>query len=181
MGDNIFYGAGLPQLLESKTHVQGGCVFAYQVSDPERYGVVEFDENFKAISIEEKPSKPKSNYAVPGLYFYDNSVVEYAKNLEPSPRGELEITDINKIYLEKGNLEVGVMSRGTAWLDTGTFDSLHEASEFVKVLEKRQGFKISCIEEIAWQKGFINNEELLTAAEKYGKSGYGEYLRKLMD
>lgn len=181
LGDNIFYGAGLPQLLESKTHVQGGCVFAYQVSDPERYGVVEFDENFKAISIEEKPSEPKSNYAVPGLYFYDNSVVEYAKNLEPSPRGELEITDINKIYLEKGNLEVGVMSRGTAWLDTGTFDSLHEASEFVKVLEKRQGFKISCIEEIAWQKGFINNEELLTAAEKYGKSGYGEYLRKLMD
>jgi len=181
LGDNIFYGAGLPQLLESKTNVQGGCVFAYQVSDPERYGVVEFDENFKAISIEEKPSKPKSNYAVPGLYFYDNSVVEYAKNLEPSPRGELEITDINKIYLEKGNLEVGVMSRGTAWLDTGTFDSLHEASEFVKVLEKRQGFKISCIEEIAWQKGFINNEELLTAAEKYGKSGYGEYLRKLMD
>lgn len=181
LGDNIFYGAGLPQLLESKTHIQGGCVFAYQVSDPERYGVVEFDENFKAISIEEKPSEPKSNYAVPGLYFYDNSVVEYAKNLEPSPRGELEITDINKIYLEKGNLEVGVMSRGTAWLDTGTFDSLHEASEFVKVLEKRQGFKISCIEEIAWQKGFINNEELLTAAEKYGKSGYGEYLRKLMD
>lgn len=181
LGDNIFYGAGLPQLLESKTNVQGGCVFAYQVSDPERYGVVEFDENLKAISIEEKPSEPKSNYAVPGLYFYDNSVVEYAKNLEPSPRGELEITDINKIYLEKGNLEVGVMSRGTAWLDTGTFDSLHEASEFVKVLEKRQGFKISCIEEIAWQKGFINNEELLTAAEKYGKSGYGEYLRKLMD
>lgn len=181
LGDNIFYGAGLPQLLESKTNVQGGCVFAYQVSDPERYGVVEFDENFKAISIEEKPSEPKSNYAVPGLYFYDNSVVEYAKNLEPSPRGELEITDINKIYLEKGNLEVGVMSRGTAWLDTGTFDSLHEASEFVKVLEKRQGFKISCIEEIAWQKGFINNEELLAAAEKYGKSGYGEYLRKLMD
>ncbi|MBF6609605.1 MAG: glucose-1-phosphate thymidylyltransferase RfbA [Chryseobacterium sp.] len=181
LGDNIFYGAGLPQLLESKTNVQGGCVFAYQVSDPERYGVVEFDENFKAISIEEKPSEPKSNYAVPGLYFYDNSVVEYAKNLEPSPRGELEITDINKIYLQKGNLEVGVMSRGTAWLDTGTFDSLHEASEFVKVLEKRQGFKISCIEEIAWQKGFINNEELLAAAEKYGKSGYGEYLRKLMD
>jgi len=181
LGDNIFYGAGLPQLLESKTNVQGGCVFAYQVSDPERYGVVEFDENFKAITIEEKPSEPKSNYAVPGLYFYDNSVVEYAQNLEPSPRGELEITDINKIYLQKGNLEVGVMSRGTAWLDTGTFDSLHEASEFVKVLEKRQGFKISCIEEIAWQKGFINNEELLAAAEKYGKSGYGEYLRKLMD
>lgn len=173
LGDNIFYGTGLGQLLESKTNVKGGCVFAYQVSDPERYGVVEFDENQKAISIEEKPTEPKSNYAVPGLYFYDNSVVEYAKNLKPSARGELEITDINKIYLEKGQLEVGVMSRGTAWLDTGTFDSLHEASEFVKVLEKRQGFKISCIEEIAFKKGFINEEQLLASAEKYGKSGYG--------
>lgn len=180
LGDNIFYGTGLPQLLESKTNIEGGCVFAYQVADPERYGVVEFDENFKAISIEEKPSEPKSNYAVPGLYFYDNSVVEYAKNLKPSPRGELEITDINKIYLEKGNLEVGVMSRGTAWLDTGTFDSLHEASEFVKVLEKRQGFKISCIEEIAYKKGFINEEQLLKSAEKYGKSGYGGYLKSLI-
>ncbi len=180
LGDNIFYGTGLPQLLESKTNVKGGCVFAYQVADPERYGVVEFDENQKAISIEEKPLEPKSNYAVPGLYFYDNSVVEYAKNLKPSPRGELEITDINKIYLEKGQLEVGVMSRGTAWLDTGTFDSLHEASEFVKVLEKRQGFKISCIEEIAYLKGFIGKEELLKAAEKYGKSGYGAYLKKLV-
>ena len=180
LGDNIFYGSGLPQLLESKTNVKGGCVFAYQVSDPERYGVVEFDENYKAVSIEEKPQQPKSNYAVPGLYFYDNQVVEIAKNLKPSPRGELEITDVNRIYLEKGELEVGVMSRGTAWLDTGTFDSLHEASEFVKVLEKRQGFKISCIEEIAYKKGFINKEQLLVAAEKYGKSGYGDYLKKLL-
>lgn len=180
LGDNIFYGNGLPQLLTSKTNVKGGCVFAYNVSDPERYGVVEFDENYKAISIEEKPQHPKSNYAVPGLYFYDNSVVEIAKNLKPSPRGELEITDVNKVYLEKGELEVGVMSRGTAWLDTGTFDSLHEATEFVKVLEKRQGFKISCIEEIAYKKGFINKEQLLAAAEKYGKSGYGEYLKTLV-
>ena len=180
LGDNIFYGAGLPELLSSKTNLKGGCVFAYQVSDPERYGVVEFDENQKAVSIEEKPDEPKSNFAVPGLYFYDNSVVEYAKNLKPSPRGELEITDINKIYLEKGELEVGVMSRGTAWLDTGTFDSLHDASEFVKVLEKRQGFKISCIEEIAYVKGFINKEELLESAKKYGKSCYGDYLKRLV-
>ena len=180
LGDNIFYGSGLPQLLESKTDVKGGCVFAYQVSDPERYGVVEFDENYKAVSIEEKPQQPKSNYAVPGLYFYDNQVVEIAKNLKPSPRGELEITDVNRIYLEKGELEVGVMSRWTAWLDTGTFDSLHEASEFVKKKKKRQGFKISCIEEIAYKKGFINKEQLLAVAEKYGKSGYGEYLKKLL-
>ena len=180
LGDNIFYGTGLPALLESKTQVKGGCVFAYQVSDPERYGVVEFDADQKAISIEEKPLQPKSNYAVPGLYFYDNSVVEYAKSLKPSARGELEITDINKIYLEKGELEVGVMSRGTAWLDTGTFDSLHEASEFVKVLEKRQGFKISCIEEIAYKKGFINEEQLSESAKKYGKSGYGDYLKSLI-
>ncbi len=180
LGDNIFYGTGLAELLASKTEVEGGCVFAYQVADPERYGVVEFDDNLKAVSIEEKPENPKSHYAVPGLYFYDNSVVEIAKNLEPSPRGELEITDVNKIYLKQGKLEVGVMSRGTAWLDTGTFDSLHEASEFVKVLEKRQGFKISCIEEIAFKKGFINEEQLLQAAEKYGKSGYGSYLKNLM-
>ncbi|HAV01850.1 MAG TPA: glucose-1-phosphate thymidylyltransferase [Chryseobacterium sp.] len=180
LGDNIFYGTGLAELLASKTQVQGGCVFAYQVADPERYGVVEFDDNLKAVSIEEKPENPKSHYAVPGLYFYDNSVVEIAKNLEPSPRGELEITDVNKIYLKQGKLEVGVMSRGTAWLDTGTFDSLHEASEFVKVLEKRQGFKISCIEEIAFKKGFINEEQLLQAAEKYGKSGYGSYLKNLI-
>ncbi len=150
------------------------------MADPERYGVVEFDDNLKAVSIKEKPENPKSHYAVPGLYFYDNSVVEIAKNLEPSPRGELEITDVNKIYLKQGKLEVGVMSRGTAWLDTGTFDSLHEASEFVKVLEKRQGFKISCIEEIAFKKGFINEEQLLQAAEKYGKSGYGSYLKNLI-
>ncbi len=181
LGDNIFYGTGLPALLESKTDVKGGCVFAYQVSDPERYGVVEFDSGLKAVSIEEKPEHPKSNYAVPGLYFYDNSVVEYARNLKPSPRGELEITDINRIYLEKGQLEVGVMSRGTAWLDTGTFDSLHEAAEFVKVLSKRQGFKISCIEEIAYKKGFIDKNQLLKAAGIYGKSGYGSYLRTLVE
>ncbi len=180
LGDNIFYGDGLAKLLESKTNVKGGCVFAYPVSDPERYGVVEFDKNYKALSIEEKPEKPKSNYAVPGLYFYDNSVVDYAKNLKPSARGELEITDINKIYLEKNELEVGVMGRGTAWLDTGTFDSLHEASEFVKVIEKRQGFKISCIEEIAYRKGFIDDEQLKKSAQKYGKSGYGEYLMRLI-
>lgn len=180
LGDNIFYGTGLPQLLESKTNIQGGCVFAYQVAVPERYGVVDFNNNQKAISIEEKPTKPKSNYAVPGLYFYDNSVVKYAKNLKPSVRGELEITDINKIYLEKGKLEVAVMSRGIAWLDTGTFDSLHEASEFVKVLEKRQGFKISCIEEIAYKKGFINKKQLLKSAERYGKSGYGGYLKNIL-
>lgn len=180
LGDNIFYGTGLSQLLESKVNVKGGCVFAYKVSDPERYGVVEFDKDFRAISIEEKPKVPKSHYAVPGLYFYDNSVIGYAKNLKPSERGELEITDINKIYLEKGELEVGVMSRGTAWLDTGTFDSLHEASEFVKVLEKRQGFKVSCIEEIAYHKGFINEEQLLKSAEEYGKSGYGAYLKQLI-
>ncbi|MBA5629975.1 glucose-1-phosphate thymidylyltransferase RfbA [Moheibacter lacus] len=180
LGDNIFYGNGLRALLESKTKVNGGCVFAYQVSDPERYGVVDFDNNFKALSIEEKPKKPKSNYAVPGLYFYDNRVVEFAKNLKPSHRGELEITDINKIYLDLGELEVGIMGRGTAWLDTGTFDSLHEASEFVKILEKRQGFKVSCIEEIAYRLQFINKDQLLKSADKYGKSGYGDYLRKII-
>lgn len=180
LGDNVFYGAGLSTLLSSKTNTKGGCVFAYQVSDPERYGVVEFDENYKAISIEEKPEEPKSNYAVPGLYFYDNRVVEFAKNLKPSVRGELEITDINKIYLELGELEVGIMGRGTAWLDTGTFDSLHEATEFVRIIEKRQGVKVSCIEEIAYRFKFIDKSQLLKSAEKYGKSGYGDYLKKLV-
>jgi len=180
LGDNIFYGSGLKELLQSKTKIQGGCVFAYQVSDPERYGVVEFDENQKAISIEEKPIEPKSDYAVPGLYFYDNRVVKFAKNLKPSSRGELEITDINKIYLELGELEVGIMGRGTAWLDTGTFDSLHEASEFVKIIEKRQGVKVSCIEEIAFRLGFIDEKQLLVSAQKYGKSGYGDYLKSVI-
>ena len=181
LGDNIFYGQHFSeQLLRAAARDTGATVFGYYVNDPERFGVVDFDTSGKALSIEEKPTEPKSNYAVPGLYFYDNSVVEIAKNLKPSPRGELEITDVNKVYLEKGKLEVGVMSRGTAWLDTGTFDSLHEASEFVKVLEKRQGFKISCIEEIAYKKGFINKEQLLISADKYGKSGYGEYLKKLV-
>jgi len=180
LGDNIFYGAGISTLLTSKTDISGGCVFAYQVQDPERYGVVEFDTNSKAISIEEKPVQPKSNYAVPGLYFYDNSVVEIAKNIQPSARGEYEITDVNRVYLEQGKLEVGIFGRGTAWLDTGTFDSLHEASEFVKVIEKRQGFKVSCIEEIAFRQGFINKEQLLKVADKYGKSGYGDYLKQLV-
>jgi len=180
LGDNIFYGSGMSKLLQSKVNPDGGVVFAYHVNDPERYGVVEFDSDLKAISIEEKPENPKSNYAVPGLYFYDNKVVEYAKNLKPSPRGELEITDINKIYLEDSKLEVGILDRGTAWLDTGTFDSLHEASEFVKVIEKRQGFKIGCIEEIAYRQKFITQEQLLESAKKYGKSGYGDYLKGLI-
>lgn len=180
LGDNIFYGAGLSQVLQAKTSVDGACVFAYQVADPERYGVVAFDENLKALSIEEKPEKPQSNYAIPGLYFYDNRVVEFAKNLQPSHRGELEITDINKIYLELGELEVGVMGRGFAWLDTGTFDSLHEATEFVRIIEKRQGVKVSCIEEIAFRLGFIDKKQLLQSAEKYGKSGYGDYLRRIV-
>lgn len=181
LGDNIFYGSEMGTLLKNKTNPDGGVVFAYHVSDPERYGVVEFDENFKAVSIEEKPLKPKSNYAVPGLYFYDNEVVEIAKNIQPSPRGELEITDVNNVYLNKGKLEVGVLDRGTAWLDTGTFDSLNDASEFVSVIEKRQGFKIGCVEEIAFKNGFINEEKLLETVVKYGKIGYGEYLKKLLN
>lgn len=180
LGDNIFYGAGLAKVLQKQTAVQGGCVFAYQVSDPERYGVVEFDENFKALSIEEKPIQPQSNYAIPGLYFYDNRVVEFAKKLKPSHRGEIEITDINKQYLALGELEVGVLGRGFAWLDTGTFDSLHEATDFVRIIEKRQGVKVSCIEEIAFRLGFIDEKQLLQSAEKYGKSGYGDYLRKII-
>lgn len=180
LGDNIFYGSGISKLLQSKTNPNGGCVFAYQVSDPERYGVVEFDKDKKVISLEEKPAKPKSNFAVPGLYFYDNDVVEIAKQIKPSSRGELEITDVNKFYLEKNKLEVGIIDRGTAWLDTGTFDSLHEASEFVKVIQKRQGINISCIEEIAYRMNFIDEEELTKAAIKYGKSSYGAYIKKIL-
>lgn len=180
LGDNIFYGSEMGTLLKNKTNPEGGVVFAYHVSDPERYGVVEFDDDFKAVSIEEKPLQPKSNYAVPGLYFYDNNVVEIAKNIKPSPRGELEITDVNNVYLQKHKLEVGVLDRGTAWLDTGTFDSLNDASEFVRVIEKRQGFKIGCIEEIAFRNKFIDEEKLLETAAKYGKSGYGEYLKRLV-
>jgi len=179
LGDNIFYSAGFSALLSSLTNIEGGCVFAYHVSDPERYGVVEFDENNMAISIEEKPKQPKSNYAVPGLYFYDNSVISIAKNLKPSPRGEYEITDVNKIYLEKNKLKVAIMDRGTAWLDTGTFDSLSDASEFVRVIEKRQGYKVGCIEEVAYNRGFINTEQLLQLATTLEKSGYGQYLKNI--
>jgi len=179
LGDNIFYGSGFSELIQSFNNVDGAAIFAYSVADPERYGVVEFDENFKALSIEEKPVQPKSNYAVPGLYFYDNNVVEIAKNIKPSPRGEYEITDVNKYYLEQGNLQVGVMDRGTAWLDTGTFDSLSDATEFVRVIEKRQDTKIGCIEEVAYRMGFINREQLNALAQKYIKSGYGQYLLKV--
>jgi glucose-1-phosphate thymidylyltransferase len=179
LGDNIFYGAGFSKLIQSFSNVDGAAIFAYEVSDPERYGVVQFDENFKALSIEEKPAKPKSNYAVPGLYFYDNEVVHIAKNIAPSPRGEYEITDINKVYLQEGNLQVGVMNRGVAWLDTGTFDSLSDASEFVRVIEKRQSQKIGCIEEVAYRMGFIDRSQLLKLADYYAKSGYGDYLRKI--
>lgn len=179
LGDNIFYGSGFSKLVQSFNDVTGAAIFAYEVSDPERYGVVEFDENFKALSIEEKPKEPKSNYAVPGLYFYDNSVVEIAKNIQPSPRGEYEITDVNKVYLQQGALQVGVMDRGVAWLDTGTFDSLSDACEFVRVIEKRQGTKVGCIEEIAYRMGFITKEELMVQAKRYAKSGYGAYLEKV--
>jgi len=180
LGDNIFHGNGLKELLQSAANPTGGVVFAYQVADPERYGVVEFDENFKALSIEEKPEKPKSNYAVPGLYFYDNSVVEVAKNLKPSPRGEYEITDVNKYYLEKGALKVGVLGRGIAWLDTGTHKSLIQAGQFIEVIEDRQGLKIGCIEEIAWEMGYIDAKQLEHLGQKYIKSGYGEYLLRLL-
>ena len=181
LGDNIFYGSGLSELLESNNNPVGGIVYAYHVSDPERYGVVEFDATGRAISIEEKPARPKSNYAVPGLYFYDNSVIEIAENLKPSARGEYEITDVNREYLKRGQLSVGILNRGTAWLDTGTFNSLLQASQFVQVIEERQGLKIGCIEEIAYRKGFINREKLITIAEPLRKSGYGEYLINLQD
>jgi len=180
LGDNIFYGNGLSKLLQDSANPDGGIVFAYQVSDPERYGVVEFDDNNKALSIEEKPANPKSNYAVPGLYFYDNSVVEVAKNLEPSARGEYEITDVNKHYLEAGKLQVGVLSRGVAWLDTGTHKSLIQAGQFIEVIEERQGLKIGCIEEIAYKMGFIDAEQLERLGNKFIKSGYGQYLLNLL-
>lgn len=180
LGDNIFYGSGFSKLLRQSANLQGAVIFAYAVSDPERYGVVEFDANYNAVSLEEKPLQPKSNYAVPGLYFYDNSVVQIASDLQPSARGEYEITDINKIYLQNKNLSVAVLDRGFAWLDTGTFDSLSDASEYVRVVEKRQGLKIGCPEEIAWRMGFINREQLNDLAGELKKSGYGEYLRKIL-
>lgn len=180
LGDNIFYGSGLQDVLKAHTDPDGGVVFAYHVNDPQRYGVVEFDEEKIAISIEEKPLEPKSNFAVPGLYFYDNEVVEIAKQIKPSPRGELEITDVNNVYLEKQKLHVGILTRGTAWLDTGTHQSLLQAGQFVEVIEERQGLKIGCIEEIAYRSGYINKKQLLAQAEKLGKSGYGEYLKKLI-
>ena len=179
LGDNIFYGSGMSQLLQNAAQTEGGVIFAYQVADPERYGVVEFDEQNNAISIEEKPQNPKSNFAVPGLYFYDNSVVEIAKNIKPSPRGELEITDINAEYLKQGKLKVGVFDRGTAWLDTGTIQSLMQAAQFVQVIEERQGLKIGAIEEVAYRMGYISKEELKQIAEPLRKSGYGEYLLNL--
>ncbi|MCH2084307.1 MAG: glucose-1-phosphate thymidylyltransferase RfbA [Saprospiraceae bacterium] len=180
LGDNIFYGAGLSSLLQGSVNPEGGVVFAYQVADPERYGVVEFDENFHALSIEEKPENPKSNYAVPGLYFYDNQVIDIAKNLKPSARGEYEITDVNKHYLKEGKLKVGVLERGVAWLDTGTHASLMQAGQFIQVIEERQGLKIGCIEEIAHRMGFIDDAQLEKLGHKYIKSGYGEYLLNLL-
>ncbi len=180
LGDNIFFGANMHELLQSNTNPEGGVVFAYHVADPERYGVVEFDKDLKALSIEEKPLEPKSNYAVPGLYFYDNSVVDIAKNIEPSARGEYEITDVNKVYLAQGKLKVGILSRGTAWLDTGTFNSLMQAGQFVQVLEERQGLKVGCIEEVAWRQCFITDQQLRAIAEPLRKSGYGDYLLGLM-
>jgi glucose-1-phosphate thymidylyltransferase len=181
LGDNIFYGSELEEQLKSLTDVDGGYVFAYHVSDPNRYGVVDFDKHKRVKSIEEKPKRPKSNYAVPGLYFYDNQVIEISKNLEPSDRGEYEITDVNKIYLQMGKLKVAVLDRGTAWLDTGTFDSLSDASEFVRVIEKRQANKIGCIEEVAYKNGFIGEEQLLKISKSMSKSGYGEYLKNIIE
>ncbi|MBP6686478.1 MAG: glucose-1-phosphate thymidylyltransferase RfbA [Lacibacter sp.] len=180
LGDNVFYGAGLGKLLANNTDPDGGIIYAYHVSDPERYGVVDFDEQMNALSIEEKPTHPKSNYAVPGLYFYDNDVVKIAKELKPSPRGEYEITDVNKEYLKRSKLKVSILDRGTAWLDTGTFDSLMQASQFVQVIEQRQGIKIACIEEIAWRKGFITTEQLKELAQPLLKSGYGQYIMNLI-
>ena len=179
LGDNIFYGIGMDTLLKENNNPEGGVVYAYHVSDPERYGVVVFDAEMKAISIEEKPLKPKSNYAVPGLYFYDNSVVEIAKNLKPSERGEYEITDVNATYLKQGKLKVAILDRGTAWFDTGTFSSLMQAGQFVQVIEERQGLKIGCIEEVAYRNGFISKEQLKKIAEPLVKSGYGKYLLQL--
>ena len=180
LGDNIFYGSGFSKLLQESINPNGGVIFAYPVIDPERYGVVEFDNQFNAISLEEKPSQPKSKYAVPGLYFYDNEVVEIAKSTSPSQRGEYEITDVNKIYLQKKKLKVCVLDRGFAWLDTGTFESLHDAAEYVRVIEKRQGLKIGCPEEIAWRMGFINTTQFLSLAKSLQKSGYGVYLQSLV-
>lgn len=180
LGDNIFYGVGLGEQLSKNNKPEGGIVYAYHVSDPERYGVVEFDKNNNVISIEEKPAQPKSSYAVPGLYFYDNEVVAIARDLKPSPRGEYEITDVNKEYLRRGKLKVSILDRGTAWLDTGTFDSLMQASQFVQVIEQRQGIKIACIEEIAYRKGFITKEQLITVAQPLLKSGYGQYLMNVL-
>ncbi|MFM1791786.1 MAG: hypothetical protein RLZZ252_140 [Bacteroidota bacterium] len=181
LGDNIFFGSRFQETLKSSVDPTGGIVFAYHVSDPERYGVVEFSSDLQALSIEEKPVSPKSNYAVPGLYFYDNNVVEISKNLKPSPRGELEITDVNKTYLAENKLQVRILERGTAWLDTGTFASLMQAGQFVQVIEERQGLKIGCIEEVAWRQGFINSEQLLKVAQPLKKSGYGSYLEKIVN
>ena len=179
LGDNIFYGNGLGKVLREKTDIEGASIFACNVSDPERYGIVEFDSNSKVVSVEEKPLKPKSNFAIPGLYFYDNNVVELAKKVKPSERGEKEITTLNEMYLEKGMLHVGVLERGVTWLDTGTVDSMDAATEFVRVIEKRNNTKIACLEEIAYLHGFINKEQLLKAADKYGKSGYGQYINEI--